>query len=113
LLQIVAVAGFWMVTQAPTAVGITVTMCLYTFSNGLLFANSLAGATAVDPRVAGSASSMLGSLQFGVGGLVAIAVANLPTENFGPFPWILALLAAGTAVAVMIAAMSARDQRSP
>jgi DHA1 family bicyclomycin/chloramphenicol resistance-like MFS transporter len=112
ILQIVAVAAFWMVTLAPTAIGITAAMCLYTFSNGLLFANALAGATAVDPRVAGSASSMLGSLQFGVGGLVAITVANLPTENFGPFPWILVLLAIGTLLAVLTAMLSARDQRS-
>ena len=112
LLQVVAVAGFWMAVQTPTAVGVTLTMCVFAFSNGLVFANSLAGATAVDPRIAGSASSMLGSLQFFVGGFVAIAVANLPMVNFGPFPMILMGLAVGTLVAVLVAMTSPREQRS-
>jgi MFS transporter, DHA1 family, multidrug resistance protein len=113
LMQVMAVVGFWIATQAPTPVGITITMCFYTFSSGLLFANALAGATAVDPRVAGSASSMLGSLQFGIGGLVAITVANLPMTDFGPYPWILMALGLGTLTAVLVAMASSRDQRSP
>ena len=111
LLQLAAVIAFWIVVQTPTAIGITITMCMFTFSNGLLFANSLAGATAVDPRIAGSASSMLGSLQFGVGGVVAIAVANLPMTDFGPFPWILMALAVGTLVAVLVAMTTPREPR--
>ena len=109
LLQVTAAVAFWMVTWAPTAVGITVTMCMFTFSNGLLFANSLAGATAIDPRIAGSASSMLGSLQFGVGGVVAMTVASFPMTDFGPFPWILVALASGTLVAVLMAMTTPRQ----
>ena len=111
LLQISAAAGFWLAVQTPTAIGITSAMCVFTLSNGLVFANSLAGAMAVDPRIAGSASSMLGSLQFVVGGAVALAVANLPMINFGPFPWILLALAVGTLVAVLVAMTSSRDQQ--
>lgn len=111
LLQVAAVAGFWVAVQAPTAIGITLTLCLFTFSNGLVFANSLAGATAVDPRIAGSASSMLGSFQFVVGGFVAIAVASLSTKNFGPLPMILMGLAIGTLLAVLVAMTSSRHQR--
>jgi len=111
LLQAMATAGFWMAVQEPTAIGVTLTMCVYTFSNGLIFANSLAGATAVDPRIAGSASSMLGSLQFAVGGIVALMVASLPMHNFGSFPLILMALAFGTLLAVLVAMASAQDRR--
>jgi MFS transporter, DHA1 family, multidrug resistance protein len=111
LLQAGAVASFFAVAQAPTALAVTATLCLYTFSNGLVFANSLAGATAVDPRIAGSASSMLGALQFIVGGLVAIAVAGLPMTNFGIFPWVLVILALGTLAGVTVARTSPPDQR--
>jgi MFS transporter, DHA1 family, multidrug resistance protein len=111
LLQIVAAAGFWVAVQTPTAIGVTLTMCVFTFSNGLVFANSLAGATAVDPRIAGSASSMLGALQFVVGGVVALAVASLPMINFGALPWILMALAVGTLVSVLVAMTSSGGQR--
>lgn len=110
LLQVAAAAGFWIVAQVPTAVIVTVTFCFYTFSNGLLFANALAGATAVDPRIAGSASSMLGAGQFVIGGLVSIIVASLPTENFGVFPPILALLSIGALTGVLVARKASSER---
>jgi DHA1 family bicyclomycin/chloramphenicol resistance-like MFS transporter len=109
VIELVAVIGFWIVTLSPTAVWVTVTLCVFTFSNGLLFANSLAGATAVDPRIAGSASSVLGSMQFGVGGVVAMTVANLPAKNFGPLPLILMILAIGTLASAIVAMSSPRN----
>ena len=110
ILQLVAVVAFWLVALAPTALWVTGTLCIFTFSNGLLFANSLAGATAVDPRIAGSASSLLGSLQFGVGGTVAVIVASLPHANFGPLPLILMMLALGTLAAAVVVMVSPRTQ---
>ena len=106
VLQVAAAIAFWAVAWSPSAVAVTATFCLYTFSNGLIFANSLAGATAVDPRIAGSASSILGALQFVVGGLVAITVSNLATTNFGAFPPVLLLLSLGAFAGVVVAAMS-------
>lgn len=107
-LQLFAVVAFWLVTFAPTAVAVTASLCIFTFSNGLLFANSLAGATAVDPRIAGSAASLLGSLQFGVGGTVAVVVASLPHAGFGPLPLILMMLALGTLAAAVVVMISPR-----
>lgn len=106
VLQVVAAACFLAVAQVPSAILVTAIFCLSTFSNGLLFANSLAGATAVDPRIAGSASSMLGALQFVVGGLVAVSVASFPLTNFGVFPLVLLILAVGTLVGVVVAKTS-------
>jgi len=108
VLQVLSVLAFWAITFSPTAIGITITLCAFTFSNGLLFANALAGATAVDPRIAGSAASLLGSLQFGIGGVVALTVASLPMTNFGPYPLILFVLAIGTLVSAVIALRSPR-----
>jgi len=103
LLQITAAVCFFVAALAPTALLVTATFCLYTFSNGLVFAISLAGATAVDPRIAGSASSILGALQFLVGGLVAITVASFPMTDFGVFPWVLIVLTLGTLAGVLVA----------
>lgn len=54
---------------------------VYAFFNGFIFPNALAGATSVDPRIAGSASSFLGFAQLGSGALVAFALSLLPTED--------------------------------
>ncbi len=109
-LQVIAAVCFLTVAHLPVAVLVTAVFCLYTFANGLVFANSLAGATAVDPRIAGSASSILGALQFIVGGLVAIAVTSFPLAAFGVFPPILLVLAAGTLTGVLIAKASPAEQ---
>lgn len=109
--QVIGAVGFLLAAQEPTAIGITLTMCIYTFSNGIIFANSLAGATAIDPRIAGSASSMLGALQFIVGGIVALAAGSLSTVNFGPFPLILMALALGTLLSVLLAMKSSQKDQ--
>jgi DHA1 family bicyclomycin/chloramphenicol resistance-like MFS transporter len=108
VLQVLAAIAFALVAQSPTVVGITLAMCAHAFSAGFIFANALAGAIGVDPRIAGSASSLLGSMQFTVGGIVAVTVATLPMENFGPFPWILAILGVGTLISVLAAMAFAR-----
>lgn len=105
-LQLVAVAAIWIVAQAPTAITVTVAMCVYTFSNGLIFSNSLAGATAIDPRIAGSAASFLGAMQFTVGGIIALTLGELPTASFGYLPLALALVGLGTLVSAIVALTS-------
>jgi len=102
ILQLVAVAGFWMVAHDAEPVAVTLSFCLYAFSNGFVFANSLAGATSIDPRIAGSAASFMGALQFLVGGVIALLLAELPTANFGYLPLVLAVLATGTCAAAIV-----------
>lgn len=103
IIQLVSVVAFAVAAQNPTVIGITAAMCIYAISNGLLFANALAGAIGVDPRIAGSAASLLGATQFIVGGITAAIAANFPSETFGAFPWILAVLGLGTLAAVLAA----------
>jgi MFS transporter, DHA1 family, multidrug resistance protein len=105
-LQVVAALCFLMVAHLPSAMIVTTVFCVSTFANGLVFANSLAGATAVDPRIAGSASSILGALQFIVGGLVAVTVTSFPLTDFGAFPLALLVLAVGTLIGVLVAKTS-------
>jgi DHA1 family bicyclomycin/chloramphenicol resistance-like MFS transporter len=111
VLQVVAAVIFAVAAQTPTVVGITLAMCVHAFSAGFIFANALAGAIGVDPRIAGSAASLLGSTQFVVGGVTAVTVANLPMENFGAFPLILGILGVGTLAAVLAAMAFARAER--
>jgi DHA1 family bicyclomycin/chloramphenicol resistance-like MFS transporter len=111
VVQVIAVLAFFFAAASSNAVVVTATFCLYTFSNGLIFANSLAGATAVDPRIAGSAASILGALQFTVGGLVAVTVASFPTTDFGVFPWVLVVLALGTLAGVLVARTAPAENR--
>jgi hypothetical protein len=105
------VVAFAIAAQSPTVVGITFAMCIYAVSNGLIFANALAGAIGVDPRIAGSAASLLGSTQFIVGGITAAVAANLPSETFGAFPWVLGILGIGTFVSVLAAIAFSRAPR--
>jgi DHA1 family bicyclomycin/chloramphenicol resistance-like MFS transporter len=111
IVQLVSVVAFAIAAQSPTVIGITFAMCIYAVSNGLIFANALAGAIGVDPRIAGSAASLLGATQFIVGGITAATAANLPTENFGAFPWILGVLGVGTLVSVLAAIAFAKAGR--
>jgi DHA1 family bicyclomycin/chloramphenicol resistance-like MFS transporter len=111
IVQLVSVVAFAIAAQSPTVIGITFAMCIYAISNGLIFANALAGAIGVDPRIAGSAASLLGSTQFIVGGITAAVAANLPSETFGAFPWVLGILGIGTFVSVLAAIAFSRAPR--
>jgi DHA1 family bicyclomycin/chloramphenicol resistance-like MFS transporter len=111
IVQLVSVVAFAIAAQSPSVIGITFAMCIYAVSNGLIFANALAGAIGVDPRIAGSAASLLGSTQFIVGGITAAVAANLPSETFGAFPWVLGILGIGTFVSVLAAIAFSRAPR--
>jgi DHA1 family bicyclomycin/chloramphenicol resistance-like MFS transporter len=59
--------GFW---------GIVVAVFLYVASLGMIFPNSNAGALAADPQRAGSASALLGSLQYGIAAIASTVVSH-------------------------------------
>lgn len=56
----------------------------FAFFNGFIFPNALAGATSVDPRIAGSAASFLGFAQLGTGAIIAFVLSNLATDSAAP-----------------------------
>lgn len=59
--------GFW---------GIVVAVFLYVASLGMIFPNSNAGALAADPERAGSASALLGSLQYAIAAIASTIVSH-------------------------------------
>ena len=52
-------------------------MALWTMGIGISLPNSMAGALSPFPRIAGSASALMGFMQMGVGAVGSIAVARL------------------------------------
>jgi DHA1 family bicyclomycin/chloramphenicol resistance-like MFS transporter len=73
--------GLLLVHDSTSIVALVVPFAVYAFFNGFIFPNALAGATGVDPRIAGSASSFLGFAQLGTGALVAFVLSLLPTGD--------------------------------
>ncbi|MDA0786161.1 MAG: multidrug effflux MFS transporter [Proteobacteria bacterium] len=65
---------------------------LYSYFNGYIFANGIAGATGIDPRVAGSAASFLGFAQLGTGAVIAFVMSRLPLDTILPYATTLILV---------------------
>ncbi len=63
---------------------VVVPIAVYAFFNGFIFPNAMAGATGVDPLIAGSAASFLGFAQLGTGAVIAFVLAILPTSDVVP-----------------------------
>ncbi|MCP5366361.1 MAG: multidrug effflux MFS transporter [Hyphomicrobiales bacterium] len=83
------VMGIWVI-MLPFA--------LYTFGMGFVFPNAMAGAMAPYPRIAGTASAVLGCIQMGVSALAATLLGRLTLHSQLPLAvalLVLALMAAG------------------
>jgi hypothetical protein len=65
---------------------------VYSYFNGYIFANGIAGATGIDPRVAGSAASFLGFAQLGTGAVIAFVMSRLPLDTILPYAIALILV---------------------
>ncbi len=75
---------------------------LYSYFNGYIFANGIAGATGIDPRVAGSAASFLGFAQLGIGAVTAFAMSRLPLDTILPYAITLFLVSALAGVGMLL-----------
>ena len=62
---------------------------VFAFFNGFIFPNALAGATSVDPRIAGSAASFLGFTQLGLGSIIVFGLSNMDTSTTLPLGYCL------------------------
>ncbi len=67
--------------DSTSVVALVAPFTVYAFFNGFIFPNALAGATGVDPRIAGSAASFLGFAQLGSGALIAFILSMLDTGD--------------------------------
>ncbi|MBO6782017.1 MAG: multidrug effflux MFS transporter [Alphaproteobacteria bacterium] len=73
--------ALFFVHDSPSIVALVAPFVVYAFFNGFIFPNALAGATGVDPRIAGSAASFLGFAQLGTGSVLAFVLSNLDTSD--------------------------------
>ena len=64
-----------------SALGIFLPMCIVAAGNGLGMPNGIAAAISVNPRLAGSASGLLGFLQMSVGAVATVAVGFLKGDD--------------------------------
>lgn len=77
---------------------------LFTFGNGMVMPNAIAGALSVDPRAAGAASGLTGFMQMGVGALASFLAATIVDQTAVP----LGLGMLGFALLAILTARSAR-----
>jgi len=64
-----------------SALAIFLPMCIVAVGNGLGMPNGIAAAISVNPRLAGSASGLLGFLQMSVGAVSTVAVGFLKGDD--------------------------------
>lgn len=96
---VLAVAG---VTGTFGLLGIVVPLFAYLSMTGLIAANAMAGAMSVNPAMAGAASGLAGTLQFGVGALTAALIGWLADGT--PAPMVLVI--GGMGIAAALAALA-------
>jgi DHA1 family bicyclomycin/chloramphenicol resistance-like MFS transporter len=93
-----------------SALAIFLPMCIVAVGNGLGMPNGIAAAISVNPRLAGSASGLLGFLQMSVGAVSTVAVGFLKGDDQMAMVAVmmvtvlLSLLAYGLAVSVRVRA---------
>lgn len=75
--------------DSPGVFTIVAPIVVFAFFNGFIFPNALAGATSVDPRIAGSAASFLGFAQLGLGSIIVFGLSNLDTSTTLPLGYCL------------------------
>jgi DHA1 family bicyclomycin/chloramphenicol resistance-like MFS transporter len=82
--------------------GLAIPIFFYMSMNGLIVANSVAGALAAHPREAGTASSLIGAMHYGSGILSAALVGWCADGT----PWTMAWIMGGAGVASLAAALA-------
>jgi DHA1 family bicyclomycin/chloramphenicol resistance-like MFS transporter len=110
-----AVAGLVLAAAATTGIGgfpgILVPLFCFVACHGFTFPNTTALAMAPHGAVAGSASALLGTLQFSMGALAGAAVGLLGNGTAVPFGVVIAACGLGAFLALRLVALPA-EQRS-
>lgn len=88
--------------DSPSVLTIIVPFVVFAFFNGFIFPNALAGATSVDPRIAGSAASFLGFTQLGLGSVIVFGLSNMDTSSTLPLGYCLLVLGILTALGMFL-----------
>ena len=91
-------------------------MCILAMGFGLTMPNASAGIASINPRIAGSASGLAGTVQYSVGALLAFGVGSMLSHSSGASPLYLVMLAtavASCANALLILAATRRSFGGP
>ena len=88
--------------DSPSVLTIIAPFVVFAFFNGFIFPNALAGATSVDPRIAGSAASFLGFTQLGLGSVIVFGLSNMDTSSTLPLGYCLLGLGILTALGMFL-----------
>jgi DHA1 family bicyclomycin/chloramphenicol resistance-like MFS transporter len=114
-LGVTASAGLLLAAAAATGLGgfpgLLVLLFVCIASTGLVGPNATAGAMAPYARQAGSASAMLGAIQFGFGAAAGALVGLLFNGTALPMAAVIALCGVGAFVTLQLLVM--RPQRAP
>lgn len=97
-----ASVGLLVFADDTSVTAIVAPIVVFAFFNGFIFPNALAGATSVDPRIAGSASSFLGFAQLGTGAVIAFILSNMSTASVQPLALFLIGLGLLTALGMLL-----------
>jgi len=73
---------------------------LMSVGNGFLLPNAIAGAVSVDPKAAGAASGVVGSLQMGIGAVASFVAGQITTVSALPMAALMAALTLATWAAI-------------
>jgi DHA1 family bicyclomycin/chloramphenicol resistance-like MFS transporter len=102
-----AVTGILTAAAAATdwggVAGLAAPLLLFVASNGFILANAVAGALASVPTRTGSASAVLGAIQYGGGLLGSAVVAALANGTPAPLGWVIAVGGAACLASVLLA----------
>lgn len=107
--ELVATAALFGLADLPHVAAVVVPVMAYSFFNGFIFANGIAGATGIDPRVAGSAASFLGFTQLGTGALLAFVMSNLPNDTIVPYAVALLIVTVLAGLGMIVAYTAQRS----
>lgn len=109
-----AIAGMTLATNTWSDWGglpLMVSACLlFVTATGLVLANSIAGALNCFPEASGSASALVGTLQYGSAMIGSAAVAFFADDTPWPLGWVLAVCGVGC---VLCSVWTKRAERSP
>ncbi len=83
------------------------------FGNGLLLPNAIAGAVSVDPRLAGSASGIMGFVQMTIGAIASQWVGHALEGATNAMPMAVITLGLGIASLIALAFLSAKPRFPP
>ncbi len=91
-----------LVSDALSLPRVVVPMMLYFFGFGMILPHAISGALQPFPRVAGSASAVMGAMQMGCGAAASAVAALIYDASARPFGWLVIALALSAALAYFI-----------